>query len=262
MLNDEQVAAELDNALGALEELAEKCSAELIKGTTLQENLKRISDHLLETLPFNSPAYAYVKQASLWPLTVWSDPSTGYVIRGGAKPVEVWIKQIRRALDSVQPGFMGEHASGKDRHYFSPGEKYEAQRTFLGILRRASSSVSILDPYMDETAFDFARALPDTVTVRFLTTHPQGPFARLYDSLRASRPGLEARLGTGFHGRLIEIDEREVWIVDASLKDIADKGTTIHRVPDAEVQKSLDDIASWWTSAKSIQPNSPTVHKP
>jgi len=254
MLNEEQVAAELDNALGALEELAEKCSAEVIKGTTLQESLKRISDHLLETLPSNSPAYAYVKQAALWPLTVWSDPSTGYAIRGGVRPVEVWIKQIRRALDSVQPGFMGERVGAKDRHYFSPGEKYEAQRTFLVILRRALSSVSIVDPYLDETALDFARALPDTVAIRLLTTHPQGPFARLYNSLRASRPGLEARLGTGFHGRLIEIDGREVWIVDASLKDIADKGTSIHRVPDAELQKSLDDIASWWTSGKPLYP--------
>src|SRR5437016_12970278 len=78
MLNEEQVAAELDNALGALEKLLLDCSTETLKNTFVQDSMKRISDHLLDVLPERSPARPYIEQASLWPNTVWGD-SYGFV---------------------------------------------------------------------------------------------------------------------------------------------------------------------------------------
>jgi hypothetical protein len=136
--------------------------------------------------------------------------------------------------------------------YFSPGERYEALRHVLGILRRASSAVCLVDRYIDELALDFAVALEDKIEVRLLTEFPSKALPHLYRAVRAKRGTIEARQGGGFHGRYVVIDGREAWILDASLKDIAEKGTSIHRVPDADLQKTLDDIAAWWASATAI----------
>jgi len=249
-LTEEQIAAELDNALQALERLALDCSTGTLTGTFVKESLEKVRDHLLEVLPNRSPATAYIKQASLWPNTVWSD-SYGYVSPQSCDPINVWIKTTRKALDAVSPGFTRPELGARDA-YFSPGERFEALRHVLGILRRASVSVRMVNRYMDEIDLDFAESVDDKITVQLLTEFPVKAFPHLYHAMQSRRGTVEARKGTGFHGRYVAIDGREAWILDASLKDIAEKGTSIHRVPDPDLQKTLDDIEAWWVGASPI----------
>ena len=113
--------------------------------------------------------------------------------------------------------------------FIQAGNELDAFAGASKVLRTASNSVRIVDPYMDEVVVtDYAVLLNEGVAIQLLsdkaTVKPSfaPAVSRFKKQFTSSRP-LEARLTAAriLHDRLIFIDDRVVYTVSQSLKDLA-----------------------------------------
>jgi hypothetical protein len=114
------------------------------------------------------------------------------------------------------------------------GEAFKVFTEVTGVLKSASRSLFIIDPYMnDEILSHFAITTKEEVALRLLTEQK----AKHTDSLRAAvdawrtqygaqRP-LEARIDptNSLHDRVIFVDDAAVWVSSQSFKDLAVRAT-------------------------------------
>ena len=149
---------------------------------------------------------------------------------GAAGQLEItWI--VNRALAVAEL-----RAPISARGAFLPvGSSFDALGAVGKVLRTATRSILIVDPYLDAKAVeDFVPQAPENLLVRLLADE-----AHLKPSLRPAvtrwtaqhgrvRP-IEARLTPPrtLHDRLIAIDDQVVWSLSQSLKDLAERSPAI-----------------------------------
>jgi hypothetical protein len=252
-LTDAQVLGELENAQTILVQMLNDFVHGRLKGADATAAVGGIKERLLRVIPKDSLAFPPIDRISLAPLSVWSHMD-GYA--SSDRPIVLWHTAIENAIRAIRPDVLGD-GGDCDEYYFSPGQRYDALRTVLGIMRRATVKVLLIDPYMDDAALDLARTLDAGVRVELLTTNNWPMFARLYQALVGQRGEVEARRGTGFHDRFVVVDERDVWTVGSSFNSLGEKATSIHRLRDpSEIEKQLRDVVAWWSRAVPVPPPS------
>lgn len=110
-----------------------------------------------------------------------------------------------------------------------PGEAFKAFTEIASVIKSASQTLFIIDPYMDETALtEVAIIARNGVAVRLLTeggrTTPQlrAAASNWASDHNTTRP-LEARIAPArsLHDRVIFIDQAAVWLLSQSIKDFA-----------------------------------------
>lgn len=113
--------------------------------------------------------------------------------------------------------------------FISAGSVFDAMAAVARILAEAKNDVFIVDPYLDQKALsDYAATAPDLVMVRMLCDQRAisptlGPAIQRWNlQYQGARP-LEVRAAPAksLHDRLILIDDRDVWLLTQSLKDLA-----------------------------------------
>ena len=249
-----QALRELEDARTTLGKMVALLAKGHLRGGDAEVEIRRVKDRLLEAVPKDSPAFPPIDKISRSILVIYSHRDDGYVSDG--RKVTAWYAAIDEAIKAIRPDVLGD-GGDRDEYYFSPGQRYDALRTVLTIMRRATKKVLLIDPHMGDTVLDLARALTPTVRVELLTTHDKPHFPRLYHALVGQRGEVEARRGTGFHDRFVVVDERDVWTVGSSFNSLGDKATSIHRLRDTnEIEKQLRDAAGWWSGANLVPPPS------
>ena len=106
---------------------------------------------------------------------------------------------------------------------FGPGAVYDFVRALRGVLNSATSSLLVVDPYLDDQIFDaYLSTVEQNVSVRLLTSdHAKslGPSVRAF--VAQKQIPVEVRISRSIHDRVVFVDDRSCWVLGQSVKDAA-----------------------------------------
>ena len=135
---------------------------------------------------------------------------------------------------------------------FGAGEVYDFFKALAAAVSSATSSIFVVDPYLDDQIFDaYLADAPKNTTIRLLASK-YGNLLKPAVQKFTSQYGVpvEVRISSEFHDRVLFIDELSGWVIGQSLKDAA-KAKPTYLVPlstDVAILK-LSHYQSIWSKA-------------
>ena len=169
---------------------------------------------------------------------------------------ELFIIQdiIKELLKDCDPLFLVEKISKQNNFYFSKGDVFNAKRMLIKILRSTKKNIVIIDPYIDDTIFDYIEIVDQSLDIKILTSSQTRKIIRqLFNNIKAIRPNIHAKQSDDFHDRYIITDDKEIWHLGTSINFIGQKAFQINKlVTENEINKILSDFNDWWQKGKVI----------
>jgi hypothetical protein len=119
--------------------------------------------------------------------------------------------------------------------FFPKQSQHDAYVEIRRILQTAAQSISVVDPYMDQTMLTLlTTSLRPKMAIRLLTSKLPEDFEIEAKKWRAQHPeiALEVRTTKAFHDRFVVIDEGECWHIGCSIKDAGNKAFMLSNIED------------------------------
>ena len=125
------------------------------------------------------------------------------------------IEQVLEAIDQkqIQP------AQG----VFFDGQIFDAYKFVSGLIRKANTSILLIDNYIDETVLDLFSKKKKNVKVTIFTAKITNTLKLDVEKFNAQYPTLEIKKFSKAHDRFLIIDDNDVYHFGASLKDLGKK---------------------------------------
>jgi hypothetical protein len=144
--------------------------------------------------------------------------------------------------------------------YIPAGNAFDALAAISRVFATAKSELLIVDPYSDEKLLrEFAPLAAEGVRLKILadTAYVKPSFKPACDRWlqQFDKRPLEARLTPArqLHDRLIIIDDKEVWIVTQSFKDLAERApASVTRFESESADLKLNSYRAMWSTAQPI----------
>jgi hypothetical protein len=148
-------------------------------------------------------------------------------------------------------------AETESQHFFAQGSTHDAYVAVRDILRQASTVVTIVDPYLDETIFPLLASIGNpTLSIQLLTSKLPPDFAIETQRFVSQHPGIriEVKSTKAFHDRFIIVDSGSCYHVGASIKDAGRKVFMISQVLDQQnVAALLKQHSDAWVASSSLK---------
>ena len=172
--------------------------------------------------------------------------------RNLAEKLEIALKAIGWCLEG---GRLVPKAADVRELFFPKQSQHDAYVEIRRILQSSSTSVFLVDPYVDQTLLTLlTAALKPGMTIHILTAKLPDDFvleARAWQAQHAD-VSLEVRTTREFHDRFIVIDERVCWHIGCSVKDAGYKVFMLSNVEDDSNRSALlAQIEKSWKVATS-----------
>lgn len=140
--------------------------------------------------------------------------------------------------------------------FFPSGAPHDAYVHLREILHSASDSVTVVDPYIDESLLKMIAGNAGSISsVRLLSSKLKGDFkveAKKF-SEQYQNLSLQVRKTKEFHDRFIVLDGSDCYHVGASIKDAGGKVFMVSKVEDSDNRKSLlNQIEKSWKCASPV----------
>jgi hypothetical protein len=144
--------------------------------------------------------------------------------------------------------------------YIPAGNSFDALTAISRVFATAKTELLIVDPYSDEKLLrDFAPLATEGVQIKILADagYVKSSFKPAVDRWLQQfndRP-LEARLTPArqLHDRLIIVDDKEVWIVTQSFKDLAERApASVTRFESEAADLKLNSYREMWANAQAV----------
>ncbi len=106
---------------------------------------------------------------------------------------------------------------------FAPGAVYDFFKALSAALGSATTSIFIIDPYLDEQIFDtYLASVPAGLSVRLLA-HKYGNLLKPAVQKFSAQHGtnVSVRISPEFHDRIVFVDDLSCWVMGQSIKDAA-----------------------------------------
>ena len=131
---------------------------------------------------------------------------------------------------------------GFKQSIFFDGQIYDAYSLIIDIIKRAKQKILIIDNYIDDSILKMLSKKNKVVEVVILTT--QNSNIRKLDIQKFNKqyPVLKLAYTDKFHDRFIVIDNKELYHIGASLKDLGKKCFAISKIEDDEY---IDKISNY-----------------
>ena len=137
--------------------------------------------------------------------------------------------------------------------FFPEQSQHDAYVQIRTLLQKATKSITIVDPYMDQSTLTLLSACAkDGMSVRLLTAKVPSDFVLEAQKWASQRPAvaLEVRTAKGFHDRFVLLDGTECWHIGCSIKDAGNKVFMLSQVEDEENRAALvNQLEKEWASA-------------
>ena len=244
--------AKLEQHLDVLKNLEERS----VKGILPAEECSRTAGQIIIDIENELPpesATLHMHRRFIRNTMWWSTPKSGYAEEGHIKNLRAIQEHIGGLLTELQPSFLG-HKLNEEQYYFSQGQTFEAQKKIFELMKRASKSLAIIDPYLDDTIFDYVDSLSGQVELQLLTSTKKPIFPKLLMAFQKKRPSAEARECSDCHDRFIIIDNVEIWQLGSSINHLGESATMINKVEVASDQYNqlMADFQDWWQKGSVI----------
>lgn len=141
--------------------------------------------------------------------------------------------------------------------FFPAGTQHDAYVEIRAILKKATVSVIVVDPYLDGALFSLLSTVANSVESIKLLTSTKYPSDFLAEArkflLQYSSIGLEVRCSNDFHDRFLVLDDKQCWHIGASIKDAGTKAFMISCIEDEKNRVALvDQLLDAWKNASLL----------
>lgn len=134
----------------------------------------------------------------------------------------------------LQESFNKLSTKEKINHIFYNGQIYDAYSLLIDILNKAKKEIIIIDNYAGKELFDITKDIK--VNIKIYTKNIDEISKKKY---MQEYSNIEIITTDIFHDRFIILDNKELYNLGSSLKDIGEKCTSINRIEDSTILKEL-----------------------
>lgn len=120
---------------------------------------------------------------------------------------------------------------------FFDGQIYDAYSLIIDIIKKAKQKILIIDNYIDDSILKMLSKKNQKVEVVILTLQNSKLNKLDITKFNKQYPVLKLAYTNKFHDRFIVIDNKELYHVGASLKDLGKKCFAISKIEDKEYLK-------------------------
>ena len=126
----------------------------------------------------------------------------------------------------------------KQRIFFQ-GQIYDAYSLIVDIIKKASKKILIIDNYVDDNILKMLTKKKNDVEVVILTSNKSNIQNIDIQKFNKEYPLLKVAKTNKFHDRFIVIDNKEMYHLGASIKDLGKKCFGINKIEDIEIIKQI-----------------------
>ena len=124
---------------------------------------------------------------------------------------------------------------------FFDGEIYDAYSLLVDIIIKADKNIIVIDNYVDKVTLDILAKKKINVVVLLITDENKSKLLTKTDikKFNSEYPTLKIKYTNIFHDRFIIVDDKELYHLGASLKDLGKKVFAISKIEDKEYLNNL-----------------------
>ena len=128
---------------------------------------------------------------------------------------------------------------------FFDGEIYDAYSLLVDIISKANKEIIIIDNYVDKVTLDILSKKKVNVMVLLITDENKSKLTKTdINKFNSEYPTLKIKYTNIFHDRFIIIDDKELYHLGASLKDLGKKVFGVSKIEDKEYLENLKERIS------------------
>ena len=154
--------------------------------------------------------------------------------------VEYKLLEHDKKFDEVFNQFQFEE-SIKQRIFFN-GQIWDSYILIVNIIKKANKKITIIDNYIDESILKMLSKKKENVEVNILTSEKSNIQNLDIKKFNKEYPLLKVERTNKFHDRFIIIDEKEMYHIGASIKDLGKKCFGINKIEDMEIIKKVINL--------------------
>ena len=125
-----------------------------------------------------------------------------------------------------------QHEENIKQKIFFEGQIYDAYSLVIDIIKKANKKILIIDNYIDDTVFKMLTKKNKNVEVVILTSEKSNIQKIDIQKFNKEYPILKVAKTNKFHDRFIVIDNKEMYHLGASIKDLGKKCFGINKIED------------------------------
>ena len=148
-------------------------------------------------------------------------------------------KKFEKVFDELQKN---EKIEFKQSIFFD-GQIYDAYSLIIDIIKRAKQKILIIDNYIDDSILKMLSKKNKDVEVVILTSQKCDLNKLDVNKFNKQYPILKVAITNKFHDRFIVIDNKELYHIGASLKDLGKKCFAISRIEDDEYIDKINNYS-------------------
>ena len=129
----------------------------------------------------------------------------------------------------------------KQRIFFD-GQIYDAYSIIIDIIKKANNKILIIDNYIDDSVLKMLTKKKNNVEVIILTSNKSNIQNIDIQKFNKEYPILKVARTNKFHDRFIIIDNKEMYHLGASIKDLGKKCFGINKIEDIEIIEKIINL--------------------
>ena len=148
--------------------------------------------------------------------------------------VEYKLLEHDKKFDEVFNELQKNQGSEFTQKIFFDGQIYDAYSLIIEIIKSAKLKILIIDNYIDDSILEMLAKKKEYVKVVILTSNKTNISKLDIQKFNKEYPILEVAKTDKYHDRFIVIDDKELYHVGASLKDLGKKCFAISKIEDTD----------------------------
>ena len=146
--------------------------------------------------------------------------------------VEYKLLEHDRKFDDIFNEFQKNQKENFKQKIFFEGQIYDAYTLIVDIIKQANEKILIIDNYIDDSILKMLTKKNKNVKVVILTSDKSNILKLDIQKFNKEYPTLEVTKTNKVHDRFIVIDNKELYHIGASLKDLGKKCFAISKIED------------------------------
>ena len=127
----------------------------------------------------------------------------------------------------------------ENQRIFFNGQIYDAYSLIIDIIKTANNKITIIDNYVDDSILEMLSKKKDNVEVVILTSNRSNIKNIDIQKFNKQYPTLKVAKTDKFHDRFIILDEKEMYHLGASIKDLGKKCFGINKIENDDIIETL-----------------------
>ena len=127
----------------------------------------------------------------------------------------------------------------ENQRIFFDGQIYDAYSLIIDIIKKSNYKITIIDNYVDDSILEMLSKKKDNVEVVILTSNKSNIKNIDIQKFNKQYPTLKVAKTDKFHDRFIILDEKEMYHLGASIKDLGKKCFGINKIENDDIIETL-----------------------